>query len=78
MTEELAELDPQYDRVVDELVTRFAGLHEREVVKQAVADARAALEADARVTNYLPLLASRVARERLAMVPASARVPIED
>ena len=66
MTEELSEPDQHYDRVVDELATRFAGVHEREVVERAVADARAALEADARVKSYLPLLTLKLACDRLA------------
>ena len=58
MTADDADLDQHIARVVDSLVERFTD-HDRQVVEQAVAHARAELEAEARVTKYLPVLVSR-------------------
>jgi hypothetical protein len=66
MAEVRAEPDQHYDRVVDELTDRFAGVHDRDAVIQAVNDARHQLEAHAKVTNYLPVLTQKLARTRLA------------
>ena len=65
MAEDDAEVDQHIERVVDSLTERFTGIHDRQVIEQAVAAARAELEADARVTKYIPVLASRRAVDKL-------------
>ena len=60
-----ADLDQHIARVVDSLAERFTR-HDRQVVEQAVAHALGELEAEARVTKYLPVLVSRRAADQLA------------
>ena len=69
-----ADLDQHIARVVDSLVERFTDRHDRQVVEQAVAHARAELEAEARVTKYLPVLVSRRATDLLAGRISSEKV----
>jgi hypothetical protein len=59
-------MDQQFVRVVDVLAERFAGVHTRETIVRVVAEARASLEAEARVTLYLPVLTTRRAADLLA------------
>lgn len=66
MTEGDADLDQHIARVVDSLAERFSGTHDRKAVEQAVADARAQLTSDARVTKFLPILVTRRAIDHLA------------
>jgi hypothetical protein len=66
MADQLADPDKHYVRVIEELVGKFAGVHERDAVVQAVDDARRELEANAQVTSYLPVLTQKLARMRLA------------
>ena len=54
-----------YDRLVDELAYTYEGVFSRDSIAQAVADARAALEPTATIPDFLPILVSRFARERL-------------
>lgn len=72
MTEELSEPDQHYDRVIDDLVGKFAGVHSRDVIEEAVAAARAELEPTARVSSYLPVLTARRAHDRLVKNAAGA------
>ena len=51
-------MDQQFAQLVDALVQRFAGVHERDTVARVVSETRARLEAGARVTTYLPILAA--------------------
>ena len=60
-----ADLDQHIARVVDSLAERYTR-HDRQGVEQAVAHARDELEAEARVTKYLPVLVSRRAADQLA------------
>lgn len=66
MAGEDADIDQHIARVVDSLAERFTDTHDRQTVELAVAEARAQLEADARVTKYLPVLVSRRAIDQLA------------
>jgi arsenate reductase (thioredoxin) len=53
------------DRLVDELANACEGIFSRESIAQAVSDARAALEPTATIPDFLPILVSRFAREKL-------------
>src|SRR5918995_1595313 len=54
------------DRLVDELVDTYEGILSRDSIARAVADARArALEPNATIPDFLPILVSRFAREQL-------------
>jgi hypothetical protein len=66
MTEGDADLDQHIARVVDSLAERFSGTHDRQAVEKVVADARARLTSDARVTKFLPILVTRRAIDHLA------------
>lgn len=66
MAKDDADIDQHIARVVDALAEKFTNTHDRQAVEQAVADARAQLEAGARVTKYLPVLVSRRAVDQLA------------
>lgn len=66
MAKDDADVNQHIARVVDSLVERFADVHDRQAVEQAVAEARAELEGQARVTKYLPVLVSRRAIDKLA------------
>ncbi len=66
MSQDSGDIDQHFDRVVDTLAERFLGVHDRETVARVVNESRAHLEADARVTNYLPVLTSRRAIDQLA------------
>jgi hypothetical protein len=65
-------MDQQFAQLVDALVQRFAGVHERDTVARVVSETRARLEAGARVTTYLPILAARQAVDLLAGRASSA------
>ena len=52
--------------MVESLSERFVTIHDRSTVERAVAEARAHLEADARVTKYLPVLIFRRAADQLS------------
>jgi arsenate reductase (thioredoxin) len=54
-----------YDRLVDDLAYAYEGIFSRDSIAQAVADARQALEPTATIPDFLPILVSRFARERL-------------
>ena len=54
-----------YDRLVDDLAYTYEGIFSRDSIAQAVADARQALEPTATIPDFLPILVSRFARERL-------------
>ena len=75
MAEDDADLDQHIARVVDSLAERFTDRHDRQTVEQAVAEARAQLEADARVTKYLPVLVSRRAIDKLAGRSSTGAIP---
>ncbi|HEY5979149.1 MAG TPA: hypothetical protein VIT41_05880 [Microlunatus sp.] len=66
MVHDGAEIDRQFARVVETLTERFAGVHDRDTVARTVEETRARLQAQARVTAYLPLLTSRHAAALLA------------
>jgi hypothetical protein len=78
VTEDDAEMDQHIARVVDSLAERFSDKYDRQDVEQAVAEARALLQADARVTKYLPVLVTRRAIDHLAgripMTPSPAHL----
>lgn len=66
---------PDWDRIVDELAYSYEGVFTRDVVAQAVSDARAVLEPVSRIPDYLPILATRQAKEQLsAAAQAQGRV----
>jgi protein-tyrosine-phosphatase len=54
-----------YAEIVERLSYRFDGVFSRDQVTAAVATGRAELEPRATVTDYLPLLVERLAKERL-------------
>lgn len=56
--------DP-YPTLVEDLSYSYEGVFTRSEVEQVVADARARLEATAKVKTYLPVLVARHAREQL-------------
>ena len=66
LSQDSGDIDQHFVRVVDTLAERFVGVHDRETVARVVNESRAQLEADARVTNYLPVLTSRRAIDQLA------------
>lgn len=57
--------DREFERIIEELVSRYGRDVTREEVAQVVHDSRARLEQTATVDTYLPVLAERFARERL-------------
>jgi arsenate reductase len=58
--------DPgSYDRIVDELSYDYDGVFSAATIRQAVDDARRALEPNAKIHTYLPVLTARFAREQL-------------
>jgi arsenate reductase (thioredoxin) len=64
-----------YDRLVDELAYSYAGVFSRDSIAEAVADARTALEPTATISDFLPILVSRFAREQLtAAAQADGRI----
>ena len=65
-TDDSSDSEQHFDRVVDVLADRFAGVHDRATVAQVVEATRRELEADAKVTGYLPVLVTRHAIDRLA------------
>jgi arsenate reductase len=56
---------PELDRAIDELTGEFDGIHAPQTVARVVVDSYARLSRGARIPTYLPLLASRFARDRL-------------
>ena len=54
MAEDGADIDQHIPRVVDSLAERFTDKYASQTIEQAVAEARAQLEADAHVTKYPP------------------------
>lgn len=54
-----------YDRIVDELTYDYEGVFSRESIQQAVQAARTALEPNAKITTFLPVLTARFAKEQL-------------
>ncbi len=67
--------EPQYVFAVDTLVQRFEGDFTREEVEAAVAEARARLEPQSTVHDFLELLVERRARETLLARAAAAADP---
>jgi protein-tyrosine-phosphatase len=59
------DLDKHYARVIEDLTYRFDGVFSPESIAQAVLDARNDLEPTATVTEYLPVLVERFARDQL-------------
>ena len=57
--------DATYDEIVDALAYKYDGVFTKESVSAAVQEARHDLEPSAKVTQYLPLLVERFAKERL-------------
>ncbi|KAB7741418.1 arsenate reductase ArsC [Nostocoides sp. F2B08] len=67
--------DPAYVRVVDDLAYEYDGVFSRASVERAVAEAREALEPRATVTDFLPVLVRRFARDQLlAAAQADGRI----
>jgi protein-tyrosine-phosphatase len=62
----------EYDRIVDDLSYRYAGTFTRGEVRQAVAEARAALEPRSTVIVFLPVLVERFARDQLLAAAQAA------
>ncbi|MFC7623199.1 arsenate reductase ArsC [Microlunatus sp. GCM10028923] len=54
-----------YDRIVDELSYDYDGIFSADTIRQAVTDARQALEPNAKIHTFLPVLTARFAREQL-------------
>jgi protein-tyrosine-phosphatase len=54
-----------YDRITGDLAYRYDGVFSPETVERAVADARAALEPQSRIPEFLPILTERFAKDRL-------------
>lgn len=66
---------PDWQGIVDDLAYSYEGVFPAEVVAQAVADARAALERVSRIPDYLPILVTRQAKEQLtAAAQAQGRI----
>ncbi|MHA7126129.1 low molecular weight phosphatase family protein [Janibacter indicus] len=57
-----------YDRLIDDLTYAYEGVFTPETVAQVVHDARALLEPNAKVTQYLPIFVAKQAREHLMVV----------
>jgi hypothetical protein len=65
-------MDPDVGKLADDLSKEFDRVLPMETVQRVVADSFASL-ADARLTVYVPILARRLARERLqALAPRVA------
>lgn len=60
--------DREYERIVEELFERYAGVFTRDEVAEVVGDSRSRLEATATVDTYLPVFAQRFAKERLGSI----------
>lgn len=58
--------DDTYDRIIDELVYDYDGIFSKPAIIRAVEQARQALEPNATIRTYLPILTRRFAREQLA------------
>ena len=58
-------LDEHYARTLEDLTYRFEGVFSPESINRAVLDARRDLEPGARITEFLPVLVERFAREQL-------------
>ncbi|GAB3764662.1 arsenate reductase ArsC [Microlunatus parietis] len=54
-----------YNRIVDELTYDYEGVFERAAIERAVLAARAALEPNAKIHTFLPVLTARFAKEQL-------------
>ncbi|MCX6395740.1 MAG: hypothetical protein NTV23_04595 [Propionibacteriales bacterium] len=57
----------QFDRVVEDLTAEFAGSVPAGEVHDVIARYRAELEPQAKITEYLPVLVRRFAREELRL-----------
>lgn len=67
--------DAAYTRVVDDLAYEYDSVFSRASVERAVAEAREALEPRATVTDFLPVLVRRFARDQLlAAAQADGRI----
>lgn len=60
-----ASIAQQFDRVVEDLTAEYAGLIPAADVAAAVSRYRAELEPKAKITEFLPVLVRRFAREDL-------------
>lgn len=58
--------DAEFEAIVDDLAYRYSDLFDRHVVASEVAAARAALEKDARRSDFLATLIAKKTRDRLA------------
>ncbi len=61
-----------YARIVDELSYDYDGIFATETILKAVTDARHALEPNAKIRTYLPILTARFAKEQLTAAAQAA------
>ena len=61
-----------YARIVDELTYDYDGIFSTETILKAVTDARQALEPNATIRTYLPVLTARFAKEQLTAAAQAA------
>lgn len=54
-----------YERIVNDLAYDYDGIFSTDTIRQAVTDARQALEPTAKIHTFLPVLTARFAREQL-------------
>lgn len=64
----------EQERLTTALITRYAGVHNPERVRKAVAEVYARY-ADARIQTYVPVLAERAVRELLQMESEDPETP---
>jgi len=67
--------EPSYATLIDDLTYTYQGVFSPESIAAAVQEARAALEPNARIETYLPILVARFAKEQLmAAAQAEGRI----
>lgn len=54
-----------YERIIEELAYDYEGIFSLETIRRAVIEARQALEPNAKIPDFLPLLTARYAKEQL-------------
>jgi len=59
------------DRIAEELTPMFEGVFGAETIRECVQDAYQRISAEARIQTFLPILTSRVARDRLVSIAAN-------
>jgi len=80
LTHARSELDPGssdadliLDRIAEDLTPMFEGVFGAETIRECVQDAYQRISTEARIQTFLPILTSRVARDRLVSIAANQK-----